>query len=283
MTFPSKIFIDGGDPEETISAKKSLGFIDGQTTNPTLISKNPEVQAQINQGKKFTSDEAYGMYKKVVNIISPIVSWSVSIETYSDANTKASEMIDQAREMYTWIPNAWIKIPTTPEGLKAGEVLTKEGMRMNFTLCFSQEQAAAVYSATKGAKKGSIFISPFVGRLDDRGENGMQVVENIMKMYESGDGHVMTLTASLRNLDHQLEALRLKSPIITLPYKIFKMWEGEKFKLPDPASRYQPAGLKPIPYKELDLTKPWTVFNVHHDLTDTGIERFASDWNALVK
>ena len=98
-TFPSKIFIDGGDPQETIYAKKALGFIDGQTTNPTLISKNPEVQKRIIKGEKFTSDEAYGMYKSVVAEISPVVSWSVSIETYSDQNTKAREMIAQAPQI----------------------------------------------------------------------------------------------------------------------------------------------------------------------------------------
>lgn len=275
--------MDGGDPAETNAARKALGFMDGQTTNPTLISKNPEVQARISKGEKFTSDEAYGMYKKVVAEMSGLVDWSVSIETYSDQNTKASEMIEQAHQMYTWISNAWIKLPTTTEGLKAAEVLSKEGMRLNMTLCFSQEQAAAVYAATRGAKKGDIFVSPFVGRLDDRGENGMQLIENILTMYEKGDGHVMTLVASLRNIDHHFESLRLKAPIITLPYKVFHLWEAEEFKIPDATWKYDPGTLKPIEYKELDLNQSWTAFDVRHDLTDSGIARFASDWNALVQ
>ncbi|MCL5774093.1 MAG: transaldolase, partial [Firmicutes bacterium] len=199
--FISKIFIDGGDPAETIEARQLLGYIDGQTTNPTLISKNPEVQAALARGEKFTEKQAYGFYKKVVEEISKIVDWSVSIETYSDKNTTAEEMLSQAGEMSGWIHKAWIKFPTTHAGLQAASEAIKEGMRVNMTLCFSQEQAAAIYSATKGAKE-PVFVSPFVGRLDDRGENGMELIKNILKMYDKSDGHVWTLTASVRNLNH---------------------------------------------------------------------------------
>jgi transaldolase len=149
------------------------------------------------------------------------------------------------------------------------------------TLCFSQEQAAAVYNATKGAK--DVFVSPFVGRLDDRGEDGMSLIANILKMYRKGDGHVLTLTASVRNLNHLLYALQLKSPIITVPFKIFKEWADKGFSLPDETFVYDPGTLKPIPYREIPLDKPWTKYNIHHDLTDIGIERFSNDWNYLVK
>lgn len=286
---PSKIFIDGGDPKETAEAKKLLGYIDGQTTNPTLIAKNPEAVARIARGEKFTETEVYEFYKKVVTEISGIVDWSVSIETYSDANTTAAQMLDQSREMYSWIPNAWIKFPTTAEGLKAAAAAAKEGIRVNMTLVFSQEQAAAVYAATKavnsrpGLERGSVFVSPFVGRLDDRGENGMQLIENIIKMYENGDGHVSTLTASVRTLAHLLYALKLKSPIITLPFKVFKEWSETGFQVPEEGFAYAPSDLAAIPYKELDLTKKWTSFDIHHDLTDVGIEKFSADWNSLVK
>lgn len=279
---PSKIFIDGGDPAETAEAKKLLGYIDGQTTNPTLIAKNPQALARLSKGEKFEKDEIYEFYKKVVSEISPIVDWSVSIETYSDKNTNASEMLAQSKEMYSWIPNAWIKFPTTKEGLKAASLAVKAGMRVNMTLCFSQEQAAAVYGATKGCKEPS-FVSPFVGRLDDLGENGMQLIENIQKMYEKGDGHVFTLTASVRSLAHLLYALKLKSPIITIPFKVFKEWSDTGFQLPEENFTYAPSDLTPIPYKELDLSKPWTSFDIKHELTDIGIEKFSSDWNSLVK
>lgn len=278
---PSKIFIDGGDPAETVEAKKLLGHIDGQTTNPTLISKNPEAAARIAKGEKFTEKEAYDFYKKVVTEISALVDWSVSIETYSDKNTKAAEMLEQSKEMYRWIPNAWIKFPTTLEGLKAAAKAIKEGIRVNMTLCFSQEQAAAVYAATKGGR--DIFVSPFVGRLDDRGENGMQVVENIVKMYQNSDNHVLTLTASVRTLAHFLYALKLKSPIITVPFKIFRQWADTGFQLPDGGFTYAPSDLTEIPYKKLDLAKPWTSFNIKHELTDVGIEKFSADWNSLVR
>lgn len=280
---PSKIFIDGGDPAETAEAKKLLGYIDGQTTNPTLISKNPEAVARLAKGEKFDQKEVYDFYKKVVSEISPIVDLSVSIETYSDKDTTADEMFVQGKEMYNWIPNAWIKFPTTVEGLKAASKAVKEGMRVNMTLVFSQDQAAAVYAATKGAPKGNVFISPFVGRLDDCGEDGMSLVANILKMYEKGDGHVLTLSASIRSLAHLLYCLKLKSPIITLPFKIFKEWADTGFQVPEENFMYAPSDLLDIPYKDLDLSKPWTSFDIKHELTDIGIEKFSSDWNNLVK
>lgn len=283
IKLPSKIFIDGGDPKETEEAKKLLGYIDGQTTNPTLIAKNPEAAAKIARGEKFTQNEAYEFYKKVVTEISAIVDWSVSIETYSDKNTTAAEMFAQSKDMYSWIPNAWIKFPTTTEGLKAASNAVKEGMRVNMTLCFSQEQAAAVYAATKVAPKGNVFVSPFVGRIDDCGEDGMSLISNIMKMFQSSDNHVHTLTASVRSLAHLLYALKLKSPIITLPFKIFKEWADTNFQMPAENFTYAPSDLTPIPYKELDLSKPWTSFDIKHDLTNIGIEKFSADWNSLVK
>lgn len=279
----SKIFIDGGNPAETWEAKKLLGYIDGQTTNPTLIAKNPLAVARITKGEKFDKKEVYDFYKKVVSEISPVVDFSVSIETYSDKNTTASEMFAQGKEMYNWIPNAWIKFPTTTEGLKAANMAIKEGMRVNMTLVFSQDQAAAVYGATKGASKGSVFVSPFVGRLDDCGEDGMSLVANILKMYETGDGHVLTLAASIRSLAHLLYCLKLKSPIITLPFKIFKEWTDTGFQVPEENFTYAPSDLIEIPYKELDLSCPWTSFDIKHDLTDIGIEKFSADWNSLVK
>ena len=279
----SKIFIDGGDPTETAEAKKLLGYIDGQTTNPTLIAKNPEALARLAKGEKFDKKEVYDFYKKVVSTISPIVDWSVSIETYSDKNTTASEMFAQSKEMYSWIPNAWIKFPTTTEGLKAASKAVKEGMRVNMTLCFSQEQAAAVYAATKGAPKGNVFVSPFVGRLDDCGEDGMNLIANILKMYEKGDGHVLTLSASIRTLAHLLYSIKLKSPIITIPFKVFKEWADTGFQMPVENFIYAPSDLSEIPYKELDLSKSWTTFDIKHDLTDVGIDKFSADWNSLVK
>jgi len=275
--------LDSGDPNETREIIKLLGFLDGQTTNPTLISKNPKAKSRLEKGERFTKEEIFNFYKEVVIEISGIIpNGSVSIEVYADKNTTHQEMLEQGREMFSWIPNAHIKFPTTSEGLTAAEQAVKEGMAVNMTLCFSQEQAAAVYASTKGVKKGDVFVSPFIGRLDDRGENGMDLIENIVRMYEKGDHHVEVLTASVRNLDHFLYAIKLQSDIITAPFKVLKQWGEKGMPVPDADFKYEASNLKPIPYQEIDLNKPWQDYNIHHELTGIGIDKFSADWNSLI-
>ncbi len=280
----TKLFLDGGDPEETRQVLDLLGFLDGQTTNPTLISKNPEAAKRLQSGEKFTKEEILNFYKSVVSKLSLLLpDGSISIEVIADKNTTASEMLAQGKDMFEWIPNAHIKYPTNSAGLEAAEESIRLGMRVNMTLVFSQEQAAAVYAATKGAVKGQVFVSPFIGRLDDKGENGMDLIENILKMYKDGDGHVEVLTASVRGMDHFLEALNLGSDIITGPVKILKEWADNGQKMPDENFVYDKKNLKEIPYQDLDLSKNWKEFNIKHDLTDIGIEKFTTDWNGLIK
>lgn len=299
----TKIFLDGGDPEETKQTIGLLGFLDGQTTNPTLISKNPQVAKRLESGEKFPKGEIFDFYKKVVKEISALIpQGSVSVEVYADKNTSEENMFTQGREMFSWIPNAHIKYPTTTEGLKAAQKSINEGLRVNMTLCFTQDQAAAVYAATlqpRAKLRGSgqakidsagslngfknVFVSPFIGRLDDRGENGMDLIKNILKMYGSGDGHVAVLTASVRNLDHLLYALALGSDIVTAPFKILKEWAGSGIEIPDESFIYVTKDLKPMPYKDLNLERDWKEFDIHHQLTEAGIERFSSDWNRLIK
>lgn len=296
----TRIFLDSGDPAETREALSVLGFLDGQTTNPSLIAKNPAAQ-----GKKFSQQEVFDFYRKVVEEVSSLIPQdSVSIEVYADAATSTQEMLNQGREFFRWIPNAHIKFPTTAEGLTAAEAAVKEGIRVNMTLVFSQEQAAAVYAATRstgsgqarGAKKGGVFLSPFIGRLDDRGENGMDLIANILKMYSQGDGppfaeategrHVEVLTASVRSLDHLLQAIALGSDIITAPLKILQEWAELNFPSPGlgrgggEVERLQK--LKPIPYQAINLDKPWKEYDIRHELTDKGIEKFSQDWNTLI-
>src|SRR5215470_2782086 len=149
----TKVLVDGGDPEETVRVKKIVSYVDGQTTNPTLVSRNPEVRALVSSGQKFSSREELDEYKKIVQTISPLVGDAgVSIEVYADLDTTAENMLAQGREMFSWIPNAYVKYPCTHEGLRAAQISVRDGMRVNMTLCFSQEQAAAVYAATKGSK-----------------------------------------------------------------------------------------------------------------------------------
>jgi len=280
----TKIFLDGGDPHETKEIIGLLGFLDGQTTNPTLISKNPSARERLQKGDKFSREEILNFYHFVVREVSALIpQGSVSVEVYADASTSAEQMLKQGRAMFSWIPNAHIKFPTATEGLKAAEQAVKEGLRVNMTLCFTQEQAAAVYAATLGAKRGNVFVSPFIGRLDDRGENGMDLIANILCMYRKGNAHVEVLTASVRTLDHLLYALKLGSDIITAPFAILKEWGQTGLPLPDDDYVYRSAELKAIAYKNIDLTKKWQEYDIHHELTDKGMERFSQDWNALIK
>jgi len=280
----SRIFLDGGDPDETKAVLKQTGFLDGQTTNPTLIAKNPEARKRLEQGNKFTREEIFMFYRGVINTLSGLLpQGSVSIEVYADVATSAGDMLKQGKEMFAWIPNAHIKFPTSREGLKAAQQAVKAGLRINMTLVFSQEQAAAVYAATKGAKKGQVFLSPFIGRLDDRGENGMDLIANSIRMYQKGDGHVEVLTASVRSMDHFLYALRLGSDIITAPFQIIKMWGEKGLPVPDDDYHYDMKGMKATPYRELDLSQPWESFDIRHELTNKGMERFSADWNALIQ
>ena len=187
----TKIFLDGGDPNETKQIVDLLSFLDGQTTNPTLISKNPKIQDLLKTGEKLTRNQLLDLYKDVVQEISQVIpAGSISTQVYSDFETTAEEMLEQGKKMYKWIPNGRIKYPTTIEGLKAAEESVKLGMRINMTLVFSQQQAAAIYSATRGATLGQVIISPFIGRLDDIGENGMSLIGNILRMFDRSDQHV---------------------------------------------------------------------------------------------
>ena len=284
----TKVLVDGGDPEETVRVKNRVGYVDGQTTNPTLVSRNPEVRALVSSGQKFSSREELDEYKKIVQTISPLVGDAgVSIEVYADIDTTAENMLAQGREMFSWIPNAYVKYPCTHEGLRAAQISVREGMRVNMTLCFSQEQAAAVYGATKGSK-APVYVSPFVGRLDDRGENGMDLVKNIKQMYVAGDGHVHVLAASIRHLNHLLGALALKAELVTAPGKVWEEWADASFPVPGTDFVYQGTDkanrpLKAIAYKSIDLNREWESFDIRHELTAKGIQQFVADYKSTLK
>jgi len=293
MQLPSKIFIDGGDPEETRQADamlKKAGFagLDGQTTNPSLIAKH--AKESLKAEGKITEAQAIDFYKKTVQEMSAIIpSGSISIQVIGDPATLTSEqMLTQARDRLTWIPNASIKFPATVTGLAAAEVFCEEGP-LNITLNFSQEQAAAVYAATT-RHNYTVFVSPFVGRLDDKGMNGMDVVVNELEMYRSlKNNHVQVLTASLRNINHLMDALHLGSSIITVPFTIFKEWADPSagsgrvpFQLPLKDYLYDAPGLTAIPYSELNLDENWRTFNLDHDLTTAGLAKFWEDWQSIV-
>ncbi|MGZ4107775.1 MAG: transaldolase family protein [Tumebacillaceae bacterium] len=284
----TKILVDGGDPDETLRIKKLMGFVDGQTTNPSLIAKNPDVQRLLASGHRLTTQEQVNEYKKIVQKISPLVGDAgVSIEVFADLDTTAEQMLAQGQEMFSWIPNAYIKYPCTHEGLRAAHLSVKRDIRVNMTLCFSQEQAAAVYAATRGTKE-PVYVSPFIGRLDDKGDNGMDVVKNILTMYQAGDHHVQVLAASIRHLDHLLCSFALNAELATVPGKVLEAWTAQGSPSPDdsfvyPAIDSQGQALKPIAYKELDLNASWESFDLRHELTTKGIQKFVSDYESTLR
>ncbi|MBI3985232.1 MAG: transaldolase [Candidatus Levybacteria bacterium] len=280
----TKIFLDSGDPIETKKIIKILGFLDGQTTNPTLIAKNPKAVEMIKKGKKFTKKEIYAFYKDVIQEISKLIpQGSVSVEVYADFETTSSQMLKEAEEMFSWIPNAHIKLPIIKEGLVAAHQAAQDGMRINMTLCFTQEQAAAVFLATKGASKGAVLISPFIGRLDDVGQNGISLISNILKSYRKDkNNHVEVLAASVRNLPHFLSSLSLECDIITAPFSVLSEWAEKGCPIPGSSYIYK-TELETIPFIDLlNFPKDWRKTRLENELTKKGVEKFCADWGVLI-
>jgi len=310
--FP-KLLLDSGDPDEyrEISdlAKEKGQELWGATTNPSLIAKklsSPLRQGSSEASKKITHKEAFELQKQIVLEIIDIVPGAVSAEVYADETTKAEEMIAQGKEIVTWHERVFVKLPTTIEGFKARTELRKLSVPINNTLVFSQEQIFAICLHEKIAtssqaavtqKKWPCFISPFVGRLDDIGINGMDLVRNGMKIKELfkgiPSGTPWMLEASVRNRTHIQEGFDSKTELITAPSKAYKDWFGQE----SPKSPKQPQSfqLTPIPYWEppeellqIDTAEQFmqTIesgkLNIRHDLTDKGIVKFANDWKAII-
>lgn len=188
-----KIFLDTANFNHIKEGVES-GFLDGVTTNPTLISK---------EGKK---------YDKALKEICEIVKGPVSAECVTET---AQEMVKEGKVLAALAPNIVVKIPMTREGLKATSILRSEGIKVNMTLCFSAIQA---YFA---ARAGATFISPFIGRLDDAGEDGMQIIRDILTIYKNYNYKTEVLVASIRHPLHVLEAAKIGAHISTMPFDIF--------------------------------------------------------------
>ncbi len=290
--------LDSGDPDEykeiAALAKEKGSKIWGATTNPTLIAKKLA-------GRKISQQEAYDQQKKLVLDILDLVPGAVSAEVYADANTKASEMIEQGKDIATWHERVVVKLPTTLEGFKARTALRRENITVNNTLVFSQEQIFAICLHEKiikkeGAKdkKWPSFISPFVGRLDDLNENGMELVENGMKMKQTYGFDLWMLEASTRRVEHMQWGVAIKSELITAPAKLYREWLPMNKESRIMNKEYAKNMLS-IPYweppKELLAINSEKQFmkavtsgklNIQHDLTDKGIISFAQDWKAII-
>jgi transaldolase len=213
-----KFFIDTADVGE-IRKAHAMGCVDGVTTNPSLLAK---------VGRPL--DEA-------IREICSIVDGPVSAECVS---LEAPELIAEARGLAKIHDNVVVKIPMGVEGMKAVKALTAEGIRTNVTLCFSPNQALLC------AKAGATYVSPFVGRLDDISQDGMELISNILEIYRNYDFTTQVLVASIRHPVHVVQAARLGADVATLPYSVI-----------------------------IQLAQ--------HPLTDAGIKKFLADWEKVPK
>ncbi|HWE29247.1 MAG TPA: fructose-6-phosphate aldolase [Polyangia bacterium] len=187
-----KFFIDTGDVGEVREAQ-AMGLLDGITTNPSLIAKS---------GRK---------YRDVVIEMCEIVNGPISAEVLS---TTYDEMMTEAREWHKVHKNIVVKLPLIPEGLKALRTCRSEGINVNVTLCFSANQALLA------AKAGANYISPFIGRIDDISETGMELIEKIVTIYNNYNFETEVLVASVRNPTHVVDAAMLGADICTIPFTV---------------------------------------------------------------
>ena len=214
-----RIFLDTANIEH-ISHGVRMGVVTGVTTNPSLVSKEGKVD-----------------YKKLVQQICALVPGPVSTEVLSQ---DVAGMVSEARQIATWAKNIVVKIPASLEGIEATATLSKDDIKVNVTLCFSVNQALLAADA------GATFVSPFVGRLDDIGENGMQLVRDIIDVYtQYPDIKTEVIAASIRHTQHCLAAAKAKAHIATVPYQVLLQM-------------------------------------VQHPLTDIGIRRFKDDWEKVM-
>lgn len=298
----TKFLLDSGDPDEykqlAKTAKDAGSELWGSTTNPSLIAKKLA-------GKKLSVKEAFALQKDLVLEILTLVPGAVSAEVYSDEKTPAADMIEQGREIATWHERVVVKLPTTIEGFKARTALRQEKIMTNNTLVFSQEQIFAIclheYIMQKlhGPTNELFppFISPFVGRLDDIGEDGMSLVEHGMRLKDSFDLKLPSsklalwmLEASVRTSEHIKRGIDVGAELITAPMKIYDRW----FSMKNEPMGYT-KGLTPLPIwtPEPELMSITTVeefmhaitsnkLNISHPLTEKGITKFVEDWKAIL-
>jgi transaldolase len=212
-----KFFIDTASLTE-IREASALGVIDGVTTNPSLIAK-----------------ERASDFKQHVAAICEIVPGDVSVEVTS---LDTEGMLREGREYARIAPNVVVKCPLTSDGLRTTRQLTSEGIKVNVTLCFSAAQAILA------AKAGAAYISPFIGRLDDIGQNGLGLLADIVEIYDNYDWKTEVLAASMRHPIHVIEAARIGADVATMPFKVMEQL-------------------------------------IKHPLTDKGLEQFLADWRKV--
>ena len=211
-----KLFVDSGDIGE-IREAQAMGAIDGVTTNPSLLAK------------------AGLPTKDAITRICEIVDGPVSAEVVA---TDTDGILNEGRELAKLHPNVVVKVPLIADGMKAVKIFTDEGIKTNVTLCFSAPQALMA------AKAGATYISPFVGRIDDTGGDGMELIRQIVTIYDNYDFETQVLVASIRHPQHVVEAARMGAHVGTMPQKVVRQ-----------------------------------LFN--HPLTDIGLAKFMEDWKKV--
>lgn len=214
-----RIFLDTANIEQIRHGVK-MGVVSGVTTNPTLSAKEGNTD-----------------YEALSKEICSIVPGPVSVEVLVEG---VEPMIKQARQIATWAKNVVVKIPSTAEGLEATKTLAKEGINVNMTLCFSQNQAILA------ALAGAAYVSPFVGRLDDIGTDGIQRLADIVNVFKDYKFKTEVIAASIRHTQHCVDAAKAGAHIATIPYSVL-----------------------------LQMTQ--------HPLTTIGISRFLADWQKVAK
>lgn len=212
-----KLFLDTANMQEIRDGVR-LGVISGVTTNPSLAASEGIGDRES--------------YKTAVTEIADILDGPISVEVVS---LDVEGMVAEGRDIANWIPNPWVKIPSTLPGFEAMAVLAQEGIKINQTLCFSTNQALL------GAQAGATVVSPFVGRLDDIGQQGMDLVTEIVSIFKSHEIKTQVMAASIRHSLHCLLAARAGAHVATIPYRIVLQM-------------------------------------VQHPLTDAGLARFLADW-----
>lgn len=297
----SKFLLDSGDPEEykelSALAKEKGSEVWGSTTNPSLIAKKLA-------GQKVAPQEAFGLQKDLVMQILEVIPGAVSAEVYADMNTPAENMAEQGREIASWHERVVVKLPTTIEGFKARTLLRKENIAINNTLVFSQEQVFAIclheqlMNKQYGPQRNNLpaFISPFVGRLDDKGQNGLSFLQNaihVQKLFEKD--LTWMLEASIRHVSHLKAGIDMQCDLLTIPAKVLHEWFTLSSKEQATIDTHAPQGLTDIPVwiptdslrdiqTEDNFMNAITSgqLNIHHELTDAGIEKFVADWKNIL-
>jgi transaldolase len=301
----TKFILDSGDTKEyreiAVLAEEKGSQLWGSTTNPSLIAKSAGEQLH---GEKLTMEEAFELQRKIVTEILMIVPGAVSAEVYADRDTHAEEMIQQGKEIARWDSRVVVKLPTTIEGFKARTALRQLSILTNNTLVFSPEQIYAIclheeiiQREFEPQSKWPPFISPFVGRIDDKEFDGMDLVSQGMRLKKIFNTPLWMLEASVRTIDDVKRGIELKSELITAPAKVYKEWfdltnaeresvvELEDDEILNSIPEWKPP-VEFLTTSSMDdfyrLIESGTL-NINHPLTDAGIDRFVADWKAILK